>query len=65
LTNGGGTQSFTAGQFGYTSSFTQPPVVVPANPGIRFTPPPSFSSSTGAQGSTSGGKPGTVDCVVR
>lgn len=64
LTNGGGSQSFTAGQFGYTASFVQPPVVLPANPGIQFTPPPTFSSST-TPSNTSSGKSATVDCEVR
>lgn len=65
LTNGGGTQNFTAGQFGFTPGFTQPPVILPTNPGMQFTPPPSFSSTTGPQGGTNGGKPGNVDCQVR
>ena len=65
LTNGGGTQNFTAGQFGFTPGFKQPPVILPTNPGMQFTPPPSFSSTTGSQGGSSGGKPGTVDCQVR
>jgi hypothetical protein len=65
VTNGGGTQNFTAGQFGYTPGFQQPPVILPTNPGLQFTPPPSFSSTTGAEGGSSGGKPGDVDCVVR
>ena len=64
VSNGGGTQNFTAGQFGYTPGFQQPPVILPTNPGMQFTPPPSFSSTTGSQGS-SGGKPGDVDCQVR
>src|SRR5262245_19722919 len=42
LTNNGGTQNFAAGQFGYVPSVNQPPVIVPANPGVQFTPPPSF-----------------------
>jgi hypothetical protein len=64
LTNGGGTQNFTAGQFGFTPGFQQPPVILPSNPGMQFTPPPSFSSTTGSQAG-SGAKPGDVDCVVR
>ncbi|WP_170826399.1 FecR domain-containing protein [Pseudomonas syringae] len=64
LTNRGGTTSFAAGQFGYTPSFTQPPVIVPASPALVFTPPPAFSSSlAGAAAST--GSSGTVDCEVR
>jgi hypothetical protein len=65
VSNGGGSQNFAAGQFGFTPSFQQPPVILPSNPGLQFTPPPSFSSSTGAQSATSGGKPGSVDCQVR
>lgn len=45
LSNRGGVQSFAAGQFGFTASVTQPPVVVPRNPGIQFTPPPAFQTS--------------------
>ena len=65
VTNGGGTQNFTAGQFGFTPGFQQPPVILPTNPGMQFSPPPSFSSTTGSQGGTGGAKPGDVDCVVR
>ena len=64
--NGGGSQNFTAGQFGFTPGFTQPPVILPNNPGLQFTPPPSFSSTTGGtQNGNGGGKPGDVDCIVR
>jgi FecR protein len=68
LTNAGGTQSFTAGQFGFTPSFQQPPVVLPVNPGMQFTPPPVFSQASGStagSGSSGGSKSGTVDCIVR
>lgn len=66
LSNRGGTQSFSAGQFGYTASFITPPVILPTNPGIPFTPPPAFSASSGPQSSSgSGGKAQTVDCEVR
>lgn len=64
LTNRGGSQDFSAGQFGYTASIVKPPVVVPANPGIQFSPPPAFSSSAGPT-STGTSKPKTVDCEVR
>lgn len=66
LSNKGGSQNFSAGQFGYTPSFKQPPVVLPANPGMQFTPPPSFFSSSGPQGGTgNSGKSNNVDCEVR
>lgn len=66
LSNKGGSLNFSAGQFGYTASIVKPPVVVPANPGLQFTPPPAFSSSTAPQGNSGGSsKPKTVDCEVR
>ena len=65
LTNKGGTQNFAAGQFGYTATFVQPPVIVPQNPGLKFTPPPVFSQSTGPTSSTTPPKSTTVDCEVR
>jgi hypothetical protein len=67
LSNKGGASSFTAGQFGYTASFTQPPVMIPKNPAIQFTPPPTFSSSSPAVGSTGSSttKSNGVDCEVR
>lgn len=65
LSNRGGVQQFAAGQFGFTGSVVQPPVIVPQNPGIQFNPPPAFQSSTGPQSSSSSSKPKTVDCEVR
>ena len=65
VSNSGGSQNFTAGQFGFTPGFQQPPVILPTNPGMQFTPPPSFTSTTGSAGGSSGSKPGDVDCIVR
>jgi len=66
VTNPAGTLNFSAGQFGYTPSFKQPPVVLPTNPGMQFMPPPVFSSSTGPTASNgTPGKPNNVDCEVR
>lgn len=65
LSNKGGSQSFSAGQFGYTASFVKPPVVLPANPGIQFTPPPAFSTSSSSSSAGNSSKSGTVDCEVR
>lgn len=63
LANKGGSQSFAAGQFGFTPSFMQPPVIVPANPALKFNPPPAFSSTGTAANSPTGKQ--TVDCEVR
>lgn len=66
LSNSGGAQNFSAGQFGYTPSFRQPPIVLPSNPGMKFTPPPVFSSGSGPSGSGAGsGNTADVDCEVR
>jgi hypothetical protein len=67
MTNPAGSQNFSAGQFGYTANVSQPPVVVPANPGIQFTPPPTFKSSSPPASPTGTGATGAkqVDCEVR
>jgi hypothetical protein len=65
VTNPAGTTNFAAGQFGYTANITQPPVIVPVNPGIKFTPPPAFSAPTTSPSVSTPPKSGTVDCVVR
>ncbi|MDD2308234.1 MAG: FecR domain-containing protein [Desulfuromonadaceae bacterium] len=65
VSNGGGSQNFAAGQFGYTPSFRQPPIILPSNPGMQFTPPPSFGSSVGGGGQGAGPSGGGADCQVR
>lgn len=66
LSNKGGVQNFSAGQFGFTPSFQTPPVIVPQNPGLKFTPPPAFNSSLPTSGSNPAPpKSNTVDCEVR
>lgn len=65
LSNRGGVQQFAAGQFGFTGSVVQPPVIVPNNPGIQFNPPPAFQSSTAPKTGSTSSKPKTVDCEVR
>ncbi|MES2077497.1 MAG: FecR family protein [Pseudomonadota bacterium] len=65
VANPAGTSSFSAGQFGYTPSFRTPPVLLPVNPGIQFTPPAAFSQPTGPGTAGAGTKSNAVDCVVR
>lgn len=65
LSNKGGSQNFSAGQFGFTASVAQPPVILPANPGMVFTPPPIFSVPSTSANTSGNAKPGAVDCVVR
>jgi len=64
LTNKGGSQNYNAGQFGFTPNFNQPPVVLPSNPGIQFTPPPAFSAPPLQGGATGVGKSGGLECTI-
>lgn len=65
VTNRGGAQNFSAGQFGFTPTLMQPPVVIPKNPGLQFMPPPAFNSSFPMAGASTPSKSNTVDCEVR
>lgn len=67
VSNPAGVSTFAPGQFGYTPNFRTPPVPLPANPGMRFTPPPVFNASTNVTGSASSGptKSNVIDCEVR
>lgn len=65
VTNSGGSLGFQAGQFGFVPSLTQPPVIVPSNPGLQFTPPPVFNSTSGPAASSGPGQGQAVDCIVR
>ncbi|HEY1146992.1 MAG TPA: FecR domain-containing protein [Pseudoduganella sp.] len=67
VNNNGGSLAFQAGQFGFVPNFKAPPIILPQNPGLQFTPPPIFNSSTGP-GPAAGSDPsksGAVDCIVR
>lgn len=67
LSNRGGIGVFSAGQFGYAPSFESPPVILPANPGMEFSPPAYFESGpAGAGGNDNGAeRSNVVDCEVR
>ncbi|HEY4365705.1 MAG TPA: FecR domain-containing protein [Steroidobacteraceae bacterium] len=66
VTNSAGAQTFQAGQFGFVANFNMPPVIVPKNPGLIFSPPPVFSRNTTPGAPTTGTtKSKTVDCEVR
>jgi len=66
VANSAGSMNFAAGQFGYTAGFNKPPVVVPINPALQFTPPPAFTSMMAPAPGTAGAtKPAAVDCEVR
>ena len=67
VTNQGGVLNFAAGQFGFVPNLIQPPVIVPANPGLQFTPPPAFNASVpGASGAgPARSDANQVDCEVR
>ncbi|RKP47874.1 S-layer homology domain-containing protein [Cohnella endophytica] len=54
----GAPTNFAAGQFGFTPNFTTPPVILPSNPGIKFTPPPVFNQPISS--SVPGNSTGTI-----
>jgi hypothetical protein len=63
LTNQGGSQNFAAGQFGFVPNLNQPPVTVPPNPAVQFTPPPSFQAPSGLPGGGIG-QAGGLACTI-
>ena len=67
VSNRGGTQQFSAGQFGYTASPMAVPVLLPKNPGMQFTPPPTFSASNtpNTLHTSPAATSNSVDCEVR
>lgn len=65
VTNPGGTQDFAAGQFGFVPSMDKPPTVMPPTPGMQFTPPSNFNSTSAAAIMAGTSKPIAVDCEVR
>lgn len=66
LQNQGGSLSFAPGQFGFTPNFSQPPSMLPRNPGLLFQTPSSFvPSSSGSSGASGGTKSNAVECEVR
>lgn len=65
VSNKGGAQTFAAGQFGYTATPIQAPVIVPKNPGLQFTLPPAFSAPPPVSGTSTAPKSNAVDCEVR
>lgn len=66
VSNPSGTLNFAAGQFGYTPSASQPPILIPQNPGLQFTPPSFTTIGPVASGqSATPDKSGGVDCEVR
>ncbi|CAK0756916.1 hypothetical protein CCP3SC5AM1_220020 [Gammaproteobacteria bacterium] len=59
VSNALGSQELNAGQFGYVPSENSKPVILPADPGAKFTPPPTFTSKTNTgNGSSGSGKSG-------
>jgi hypothetical protein len=66
MNNNGGSQAFSAGQFGFVRNNITPPLIVPNNPGLKFSPPPVFAqASSPANNNNNQPKPGAVDCEVR
>ncbi len=65
LSNAGGSQQFSTGQFGFVRSNITPPVIVPNNPELKFAPPPVFAVNNSNTSNNTQTKPDAVDCEVR
>lgn len=64
VSNSGGNLNFAVGQFGFTPNLTVAPVMIPADPGLHFMPPPVFNSST-PDSAGAPTKPDAAECEVR
>ena len=62
-TNGAGSVSFMAGQFGMIDSRERRPRFLSTDPGLQFTPPASFIASITSGSAVNQGK--SLECVVR
>jgi hypothetical protein len=65
MNNQGGSMTFAAGQFGFVRNIITPPVIIPTNPGLKFTPPPTFAQSSSPASGSNPSQPNAVDCEVR
>ena len=65
LRNGAGNLDVTAGQFGFAISFSRPPILLPNNPGMQFSPPGSFPVSLNQDNANNESKSGSLICEVR
>lgn len=65
VSNGAGSQAFSAGQFGFVGGSHIPPIVVPANPGMTFSPPPTFSQQDAKSKETVAEAGPNINCEVR
>jgi hypothetical protein len=61
VSNSGGTQNVGAGQYVYVQSAASAPKILPGNPGLNFTLPPSATDTT----KDGGGAKDTGGCIVR
>ncbi|MBC3907232.1 FecR family protein [Undibacterium umbellatum] len=65
LRNSTGSLDVTTGQFGFAVSFNKPPVILPNNPGMQFTPPGSFPVNLTQDNASNESKSGSLICEVR
>ncbi|MFZ6767291.1 FecR family protein [Undibacterium sp. Di26W] len=65
LKNDAGLLEVSAGQFAYAISFSKPPVLLPNNPGMQFSPPVSFPAGNSQENASNEKKSGSLICEVR
>ncbi|AWB88684.1 hypothetical protein [Homoserinimonas hongtaonis] len=64
VTNGSGQVGFSAGQFGFVPTTVRPPVLLPGNPGLIFSPPPTFLSQPAQAAATEAAQPGAAASLL-
>lgn len=65
MANPGGSQTMSTGQFGYVGAAATPPVMLPQNPGLIYTPPPTFQPPGAGSRPPVASNVGAVFCEVR
>ncbi|WP_426209818.1 FecR family protein [Massilia sp. TWP1-3-3] len=65
VSNDGGSQLFSAGQFGFVPSVNMPPVIVPADAGVQFTVPAAFLEVKADGAGVGVGASEKISCEVR
>lgn len=65
VTNKVGALNISAGQFAYAKSPDEKPVILPRDPGLKLSIPPSVAPSSSSQGQSGDGGDKKVDCTVR
>lgn len=65
MKNSGGTLDVTGGQFGFAVNFNKPPIILPHNPGMQFSPPANFHANLNQGNAKNDGRSDNFICEVK